>query len=48
MYEFYVGVPPFQGPDYATIFQRISCCDIEWVEDTYISDEAHLWLGLGF
>jgi serine/threonine protein kinase len=33
MYEFFVGVPPFTGEDLSIIFQRITCCDIEWSED---------------
>ena len=32
MYEFFVGVPPFTGEDLSVIFQRITCCDIEWGE----------------
>jgi len=40
MYEFFVGAPPFNGPDLATIFQRITCCDIEWYEEVHVPDEA--------
>jgi len=37
VYEFCYGVPPFDGPDLATIFQKITSCDIEWYEDVEIS-----------
>lgn len=40
MYEFFVGEPPFSGPDLATIFVRITCCDFEWLEHVHIPDEA--------
>jgi len=40
MYEFFHGIPPFEGPDLATIFQRITCCDIEWVQEIHVADAA--------
>jgi len=40
MYEFFLGAPPFTGPDLASIFQRITCCDIEWMEDVHVPDEG--------
>jgi len=37
VYEFCYGVPPFDGQDLATIFQKITSCDIEWYDDVEIS-----------
>jgi len=40
MYEFYMGLTPFTGPNLGVIFQRITSCDIEWMDEPAIPEDG--------